>query len=318
MVATAEAARGPFSSTRLRQSPVVKAAVHPALWLLLPSLILPLIIIGIPIYDLLSTSLFKLGRFGNVGEFIWLGNFETVFDDPLFVAAMWRTLVWTIGVVGGTILVSMPVALVLSEDFYGRGVARIIIMLPWAVSLALTAVIWQWTLHGQLGLLNGTLRMLGLQDTPIEWLATAGSAFPIQILIGILVSIPFTTTIFLGGLSSIPRDIYEAAVVDGSNPPQRFRYLTLPLMRPFLNLAIVLNVIYVFNSFPIIWVMTRGGPANGTEILVTYVYKQAFVFGNFAKAIAGSVVMFLLLAAFTILYLWMMAHREADASAIRD
>ena len=264
-----------------------------------------------PIVDLLSSSVYKISRFGNVGEFIWLGNFETVFADPLFTAAMWRTLVWTVGVVGGTILISVPVALVLSEGFVGRGVARIIIMLPWAVSLAMTAVIWQWTLNGQLGLLNGTLRMLGLQDTPVEWMATAGRAFPIQILIGILVSIPFTTTIFLGGLSSIPRDIYEAAIVDGARGPQRFRYLTAPLLRPFLNLAVVLNVIYVFNSFPIIWVMTQGGPANGTEILVTYVYKQAFLFGNFAKAIAGSVVMFLLLAAFTILYLWMMRRRDS-------
>lgn len=312
MVAAVETDKRYLDLARLRTTPVAKAVAHPALWLLLPSLVLPIFIIGIPIYDLLSTSLFKLGRFGSVGGFIGLGNFETLFADPLFVTALWRTLIWTVSVVGGTIVISLPVALVLSEDFVGRGIARVIIMLPWAVSLAMTAVIWQWTLNGQLGLLNGTLRMLGLQDTPVEWMATAGSAFPIQILIGILVSIPFTTTIFLGGLSSIPRDIYEAAVVDGANGPQRFRYLTAPLMKPFLNLAVVLNVIYVFNSFPIIWVMTKGGPANGTEILVTYVYKQAFVFGNFAKAIAGSVVMFLLLATFTVLYLWMMARRETE------
>ena len=291
---------------------VVGVVRHPALWLLLPSLILPFFIIGIPIYDLLTSSVYEVGRFGQIGDFIWLGNFETVFADPKFVAAMWRTLIWTVAVVGGTIVVSMPVALILSEEFVGRGLARTIIMLPWAVSLAMTAVIWQWTLNGQLGLLNGTLRMLGLQDTPIEWMATAGSAFPIQILIGILVSVPFTTTIFLGGLSSISRDIYEAATVDGSNGIQNFRYLTAPLMRPFINMAVVLNVIYVFNSFPIIWVMTKGGPANGTEILVTYVYKEAFIFGNFAKAIAGSVVMFLLLSTFTIIYLWMVGDRDSD------
>ena len=297
-----------------RAGGVGKLLRNPAIWFLVPSTLLPMIIIGIPIYDLLASSVYEINRFGRIGAFIWLGNYADAFSDPVFNEALLRTLVWTVAVVGGTIIVSMPVALVLSEDFVGRGVARTIIMLPWAVSLAMTAVIWQWTLHGQLGLFNGTLRMLGLQDTPVEWMATASSAFPVQILIGILVSIPFTVTIFLGGIASIPRDIYEAAIVDGAARWQSFRYLTAPLMRPFINLAIVLNVIYVFNSFPIIWVMTKGGPANGTEILVTYVYKQAFLFGNFAKAVASSVVMFLVLATFAVIYLWLVS-RDSETAA---
>src|SRR5690606_15961322 len=139
-------------------------------------------------------------------------------------------------------------------------------------------------------------------DTNIQWLARASTAFPMQILIGILVTIPFTTTIFLGGLSAIPDDLYEAAKLEGASRWQTFRRITLPLIRPFLNIAIVLNVIYVFNSFPIIWVTTQGGPANSTDILVTYLYKLGFRLGKLGEASALSIMMFVLLLGFTILY----------------
>jgi multiple sugar transport system permease protein len=203
--------------------------------------------------------------------------------------------------------------MILNDDFYGRGLARVIIMLPWAISLTMTAVVWRWALNGSSGLLNATLMNAGIIDQPIEWLATAPVAFTIEILVGILVSIPFTTTILLGGLSSMPQDTYEAAMVDGASGWDQFRYITLPLMKPFINIAIVLNVIYVFNSLPIIWVMTEGGPANGTDILVTYLYKLAFRFGQLGKAAAISLVMFGVLLAFTILYVWLVSRNEEDA-----
>jgi multiple sugar transport system permease protein len=125
----------------------------------------------------------------------------------------------------------------------------------------------------------------------------------VEILVGILVSVPFTVTIFLGGLSSVPGDIYEAARLDGATAWQQFRKLTLPLLRPFINMAIVLNVIYVFNSFPIIWVMTQGGPSNSTHILVTYLYEKGFRLGKPGEAAAVSLVMLVILMCFTMIYL---------------
>ncbi len=149
---------------------------------------------------------------------------------------------------------------------------------------------------------------------PVEWLGTATLAFPIEILIGILVSIPFTTTMLLGGLSSIPRSLYEAGYMDGGSAWQLFRHVTLPLLRPFVNIAVVLNVIYVFNSFPIIWVMTEGGPANGTDILVTYLYKLAFRFGQLGKASVISLLMFVALLGFTTLYVALQNRNPHDAA----
>jgi multiple sugar transport system permease protein len=280
------------------------------LCLIAPSLLLALFIIGYPVVDLIRTATHEVNRFGQLRDFIGLGHFAELFADPVFWGSLWRTLIWTAGVVLGTIAISVPVALILNEDFAGRGLARVIIMLPWAISLTMTAIVWRWTLNGQAGMLNATLFQLGVIDRPIEWLATADTAFPMEIAIGILVSIPFTTTVFLGGLYSVPEDIYEAARIDGATGWQRFRHLTLPLLRPFINIAVVLNIIYVFNSFPIIWVLTQGGPANQTDILVTYLYKLAFRFGRLGEASAVSLVMFAALLAFTVLYALMLMRGE--------
>lgn len=296
----------------LRSQSMLALAVRRAapLWLIGPSLLLALFIIGYPVVDLVRTATHEVNRFGQLRDFIGLAHFASLVADPLFWGALGRTLIWTVGVVLGTIALSVPVALILNEDFAGRGLARVIVMLPWAISLTMTAIVWRWTLNGQAGMLNATLFQLGAIDRPIEWLATADTAFPMQIAIGILVSIPFTTTVFLGGLSSVPEDIYEAARIDGATGWQRFRHLTLPLLRPFINIALVLNIIYVFNSFPIIWVLTQGGPANSTDILVTYLYKLAFRFGRLGEASAVSLVMFAVLLAFTVVYALMLMRGE--------
>lgn len=273
-----------------------------AFWLILPGLVLTALVIGLPILILIWTAFHEVSRFGILLSLNGLDNFRDVFADPLFYASLLRTIIWTGAVVVGTLVISLPVALILNEDFAGRGLARLLILLPWSVSLTMTAVVWRWALNGQSGLLNHLLMQLSIIDGPVEWLGTAPIAFMVQIAIAILVSIPFTVTLFLGGLSSIPGDVYEAATVDGAGEWKSFRHITLPLLKPFVNIAIVLNVIYVFNSFPIIWVLTQGGPADGTDILVTYLYKLAFKFGQLGKASVVSLMMFGVLLIFTFVY----------------
>lgn len=270
--------------------------------MVLPSVALALFVIGYPIVDTARLALHDVSRFGQLRDFVGLANFAELLADPVLAGAAWRTLVWTVAVVGLTVAVALPVALVLDDDFPGRGLLRVIVMLPWAVSLTMNAVVWRWALNGQYGMLNAVLIDLGLLAQPVEWLASATTAFPIAIGIGVLVSIPFTVSVLLGGLASLPREIYEAARIDGADPWATFTLLTLPLLRPFINIAIVLNVIYVFNSFPIIWVLTQGEPANSTDILVTYLYKLAFRYGKLDTAAALSLVMFAILLAVTILY----------------
>jgi multiple sugar transport system permease protein len=244
----------------------------------------------------------SVNRFGQAKGFVGALNFAELFADPIFWGSFWRTVIWTACVTSVTIVVSIPVALILSQDFAGRALARVIVLLPWAVSATMTGIVWRWTLNGQYGLLNATLLGLGLVDQPIAFLATGEIAFPAAIFIGILSAIPLTVIIFLGAFSSLPGEVFDAARIDGAGPLGMLRYITLPLIRPFINIAIVLNVIYAFNSFAIVWVLTEGGPANSTDILVTYLYKVAFKYGKLAEASAMSLVMFAFLLVFCVLY----------------
>jgi multiple sugar transport system permease protein len=281
-------------------------------WLLiLPSLVLAITIIGYPFYEIIRLSVSEVSRFGLVRGYAGLANFRTVFADPIFRDALQRTLTWTVCVVGGTIVASIPVALVLRRDFIGRGLARTLIMLPWSISLAMAAIVWLWAFNADYGMINATLQQFGVLRTSVQWMARPETAFPIEILIGIVVSIPFTSTILLGGLSSIPNEVYEAASIDGARSLQSFQHITLPLLAPFINIAIVLNVISVFNSFPIIWVMTQGGPDNATHILVTYLYELSFRLGRPGQAAAVSLTMLAIVFAFTFVYLRLRVPEEA-------
>ncbi len=272
-------------------------------WLLIfPSLALAIGVILYPFYQIVRLSLSEVSRFGQVRGFVGAANFVRVLNDPVFVAATLRTLEWTLCVVAGTLISALPVAIVLNRPFYGRGLARTLIMLPWAISLSMAAVVWLWAFNGDYGMINAMLHSAGLTGAPIQWMARPETAFPVEIGVGILVSIPFTVTILLGGLASISPDIYEAASIDGATGFQALRFMTLPLLRPFMNIAIVLNVIYVFNSFPIIWVMTQGGPNNSTHILVTYLYELSFGLGRPGPAAAVSIAMLAIVLAFTIVY----------------
>jgi len=284
-------------------------SLKPLLYIL-PSFFLAATIISYPIIDLLFLSFNDVGAFGNTNGFVGLLNYKDVFNDELFFEVLLRTFYWTTSVVLGTIIISLPISLVLKEDFYGKSIATTIIMLPWVISLAMTAVIWKWILNPDYGMLNNILMNFGLISENISLLANANTAFPIQIFIGILVSIPFTVSVFMGGLSSIPKDIYEAAYLDGASYLKRFKTLTLPLLKPFINIAIILNMIYVFNSFPIIWIMTEGGPSNSTDILPTYLYKLAFKYGDIDLAACVSIIMLLLLLSVTIAYTYFLIKEE--------
>ena len=268
-----------------------------------PSLMLAAFVIGYPLWEMLRLSVHEISRFGLVRGFVGWGNFASVLDDPTFQASLWRTLIWTASVVGLTLAISVPAAVLLNLDFAGRGIARALIMLPWSVSLSMAAIVWLWSFNANFGLVNAILQSLGLIDRGVPWMARPETAFPIEIAIGVIVSIPFTTTILLGGLASIPGDIYEAARIDGAGPWLQFRALTWPLLRNFVNIAVILNVIHVFNSFPIIWIMTQGGPNEGTHILITYLYDLAFSLGKPGPAAAISLIMLLIVFAFTVLYL---------------
>ena len=189
------------------------------------------------------------------------------------------------------------------NEFKGRKLARAVVVFPWATTLIVQASIWKFIIDTDYGTLNTLLMKLGIIDHAVNWTPTAGAYFAWEIACGIFVTIPFVTFTVLSGLQSIDASYYEAAAVDGASYWQKMFQITIPLVRPNLTISTILNIIYVFNSFPIIWTITKGDPANRTDTLVTYLYKLAFYNGKQGQAAAVSVIGFLILLFCASLYM---------------
>lgn len=277
---------------------------------ILPTLVLVAVIVLYPILEIILMSFSSVNSIAQRGGFVGFANYQQFLNDPVFINVVFQTVLWTVVVVGVTTIISIPVALALNMSFPGRRIARALLIVPWAASLMINAIIWRWILDGQYSIINGTLMALGIIHEPIIWLGTETINWISLLTVGILVSIPFTSFSTLAGLQSISQELYEAARVEGAGFIYTLRRVTLPLIKPTLVVTTVLNVIYVFNSFPIIWVMTEGGPAYHTDILVTFLYKKAFREGQFGMASAIAVIVFLMLFAFTIVFTWLTRDRS--------
>ena len=268
--------------------------LEPYIWIA-PSIILMVIFIVTPIFKVFQLSMSKVTRAGLVKGFNNFENFSKVLKSPAFALVLKNTIVWTIAVVVISTVLGFMLALVLNNKFRGRKVARAIVVFPWATTLVIQASAWNFIINKDYGTLNTLLMKIGLISAPVNWTPTPSAYFAWEIACGIFVTIPFVTFCVLSGLQSIDASYYEAATVDGAGYFQKLFSITLPLVKSSLTVATVLNIIYVFNSFPIIWTMTKGDPANHTDTLVTYLYKLAFYNGKQGEASAVSVIGFIIL-----------------------
>jgi multiple sugar transport system permease protein len=188
-----------------------------------------------------------------------------------------------VAVVGVTMLISLVLAQLFNQSFPGRRVARWALIAPWAASVVMTSLIFRWALDPYSGVINVFLHDVGLMkafgSNEADWLGRPDSALVWMIVVAIFVSLPFTTYALLAGLQSIPRELYEAGRVDGASHWRAYRSITLPLLRPSFLVALLINVINVFNSFPIIWEMNRGGTGYETATTTVFMYqlKQAYI-----------------------------------------
>jgi multiple sugar transport system permease protein len=236
-----------------------------------------------------------VSKTGRIKGFAGLGNFLTVVRNSAFPIVLKNTLVWTVAVVVISTVLGFILALILNNKFHGRKIARAIVVFPWATTLVIQASVWSFIINTDYGALNTLLLRLGIIKTAVNWTPTAGAYFAWEIACGIFVTIPFVCFTVLSGLQSIDSTYYEAATVDGAGYWAKLFKITIPLVRPSLTVSTVLNIIYVFNSFPIIWTITKGDPANRTDTLVTYLYKLAFYNSEQGQAAAVSVIGFVIL-----------------------
>ena len=268
-----------------------------------PALILILLVVIWPVIELIRTSFTDISLAGSLLDFNGLTNYRDLLANVDLYPVAKRTLLWVFGIVFFTVLLSLPLAQLINQNFPGRKYVRWAMIFPWAASVVMTSMIWTWILDAYSGELNLTLTQLGLISEPVDWINNPGSSFYFLMWVAVFVSVPFTSFVLLAGLQSIPSDIIEAASVDGATAWQIYRRIKFPLLRNSLLIATIINLINVFNSFPIIWVMTRGGPGYDTDTTTTFAYKLAFIESNMGQSTALGVFNFMVIMVIVGFYL---------------
>lgn len=293
---------GWFGKRRTRQAALVACFLTPSLLIFLLYRILPLawnVVLSFQAWSPLHPP-------------TWVGwdNYDEMFnDDDVFWQALWNTLIFmssqTIGVV-----IALGIALLVNSDLKGASVYRTIVFLSYPLMTVAVAIIWHWMYNERGGLINYLLRSLGIIRQPIAFLDSFSWALPSTIIANTWQVLGFFMIVLLTGLQSIPPHLYEAARVDGAPAWARFWRITLPMLKPSMFLCAVIAILNSFAAFDLVYVMTNGGPGHATELLITYIYKQAFVETRFDYAAALTVAQFVLLMALA----WL-AHRAAGGNA---
>ena len=290
-------------------SPLNRRKWEPYIWLL-PSILLISIFVVFPILIVFKLSFSDISKAGVVGGFVGFKNFKEAVQLPAFKTVMINTFIWVISVVGLSTVLGFIIAMVLNQKFRGRKIARAILVFPWATSLVIQASVWNYIIKYEYGNLNNVLLNLGIIQQAINWRASYQIEFIWECGVGIFVTVPFVAFCVLSGLQSIDGSLYEAATVDGAGFWDKLWKITIPMVRPSLTVSTVLNIIYVFNSFPIIYTMTKGAPANKTDTMITYLYMLSFYDRRKGPATALSVIGFLILCACAGVYMMTVMRKE--------
>ncbi|MFB6275709.1 MAG: carbohydrate ABC transporter permease [Halothece sp.] len=266
-------------------------------WLLsLPALIILILVFAYPIGRAFWLSLFAQ----NLGTqlepvFTGLENYARMFGDGRFWNSLGNTAVFTFFSLLLELLLGIIVALVLDQQFRGRGIVRTIGILPWALPTAVMGLAWEWIFNDQYGVVNDILRGLGIIDSSITWLGDPARAMFALIIADVWKTTPFIAVILLAGLQAIPQDLYEARSIDGANPIQNFFTITLPLIAPQMIIALLFRFAQAFGIFELVTVMTGGGPAGSTETVSLYIYDTVMRYLDFGYGAALIVITFLIL-----------------------
>ncbi|SCD79424.1 carbohydrate ABC transporter permease [Streptomyces sp. PpalLS-921] len=245
-----------------------------------------------------SPSTFFTGE----APFNGLDNWRNVFDDGLFGKALWQTVLFTVGSLAGQFCIGLALAVFFSRRFPLNGILRSLILLPWLVPMVVSGIVWRRIFDQDTGVLNSFLGTLGLGgDTP--WLTSTSMALVSVILVNIWIGIPFNMVILYGGLQEVPKELHEAAALDGASAWRTFRSVTLPVLKPVITVVLVLGFMSTVKILDLVLALTDGGPADSTQTLGTLTYQNSFVQMDFgAGAVVGNVLI-LISAVFAVFYL---------------
>ena len=270
--------------------------------LIAPALLFIVVIVVWPLAETIRLSFTD----ATLGGENWVGtaNYTVLFADPKFWQIVGRTFYWMVLAVSLKLIVGLIGATLLNAAIPGKALFRVLVMPPWVIPVAIGVIGWKWMYNGYFGLISGLLQEFGLVQDRVALLATKTSAFYSAIVTDVWVGTPMVTLFFLAAMQGVSKDLYEAAWVDGASRWYRFRRITIPQIMPVIVSMALLSAIWTFNSFEIIWILTEGGPRGATTTLIIDTYKVAISAQRFGEGAARAVVIVVLLASFSLFYLW--------------
>ena len=270
--------------------------------LIAPALLFIVVIVVWPLVETIRLSFTD----ATLGGENWVGtaNYTVLFADPKFWQIVGRTFYWMVLAVSLKLIVGLIGATLLNAAIPGKALFRVLVMPPWVIPVAIGCIGWKWMYNGYFGLISGLLQEFGIVQDRVALLATKTSAFYSAIVTDVWVGTPMVTLFFLAAMQGVSKDLYEAAWVDGAGRCYRFRRITIPQIMPVIVSMALLSAIWTFNSFEIIWILTEGGPRGATTTLIIDTYKVAISAQRFGEGAARAVVIVVLLASFSLFYLW--------------
>lgn len=262
---------------------------YPGFWLL-PALLPVLLLTVYPIAHVLWTSLHEVTLLFPGEPFVGLKNFQRVVTSSYFLTALRTSLVFTLIAAPSVVLIGTLIALFLQQRFFGSQVVRSVVLLPWVLPGAISAVLWVWVFHPSFGMLNGILRDIGLGGLATPWLTTPSTALLAVAIAHIWTQIPFAVVLLMAALATINAETIEAAAIDCKSPFKRFFYVVFPEIRAMIVVLLVYNALTAFTTYDLVYAMTGGGPGTATTLLSFQIWKESFSMYDFG---AGSAVAFI-------------------------
>jgi multiple sugar transport system permease protein len=281
---------------------------NPGLLFALPALVVLFMLIAYPVAytGLLSVT-------NNDGELVGLNNFAAVLKPRVTTQAFLNTIVWVLGSIVFQVILGIATAVLLNQNFRGRGILRAVTLIPWVIPSIVAATTWAWMFHTEFGIINYMLTGPGIIEKPIGWLTNKDTVMPVLIAINVWKLFPFVAIMVLAGLQSIPNDLYEAARVDGASFWDEVWHVMLPSVRPVIVAVTLLLVIWGLNAITIIYAITKGGPANKTLITPIQIFRTAFESVQFNQAAALSVMFFAVVIVIVFIYIRALASNPGAA-----
>jgi multiple sugar transport system permease protein len=286
-----------------RKPPAQRPSLFRQMWVnradyfyVLPAILAMLVVIAYPIYYTIDLSFFKTPPGLQLRDKIFVGmdNYRAILTSDVFWRVTLNTVIWTLSSTVVAFVLGFASALALHRDFFGRGIMRAILIIPWVISAVAASYIWKWIYHSDFGIIGAILVQLGLASRPPNFIDNINTVLPSLIVVNIWREFPFAMIMLMAGLQTVPEQLLRAAQVDGASTWQRFWHVTFPHLSGVSTVTVLLLAVANFNSFIIPWIMTGGGPSNASHIWITHIYELAFGRQRWGVASAYSVLLFII------------------------